>query len=378
MTTKRKIAVLTGTRADYGLLKHLIAEIRQHPALELCLIVTGSHLSAALGMTLGEIEADGNPVAHRIPILEGNPDVTLASARALEGVGKVLVQEKPALLVVLGDRYEAFAATAAATMQNVPVAHIHGGELTLGAVDDALRHSMTKMSWWHFTAAEEYRQRVIHLGEDPRRVFNVGAVFLDALGELAVSAEELEAALGLSLARPLVLATLHPETRSPGKVREHVTALWEGLKLVRPGLVVVTKANADAEGSELNREWERLIAMGELNAVLVSSLGQRLYLGLLKAADVATGNSSSLIIEAPALGTRSVNIGERQRGRVRCPSVLDVNYDSNEIANALRSACAMGRSEVRHPFGVPGVARRIVEVLASADLPTSLVKEFYE
>ncbi len=375
--------VLTGTRADYGLLRHTLREILQHPALELCLVVTGTHLSAAHGETEWEIAADQIPIAHRLPILDGEGDVSRASARALEGVAELLRAENPDVLLVLGDRYETFAAGAAATLLNVPLAHVHGGELTLGAVDDALRHSLTKMAWWHFTAAEEYRQRVIRMGEDPQRVFNLGAPAVDALNGTPVPKEELERAVGLELRPPVVLATFHPETKSPGQAAAQVGILWQGLVAAAPGTVVFTRANADAEGNVVNSTLEKLIAGGEIpHARLVDSLGHRNYFSLLRLADVGFGNSSSLVIEAPILCTPSVNVGQRQEGRVRAPSVTDVGFDPPAIRDALRAAWAPGRrallSGMPHPFGIPGVAKRIVDVLAGAELPRNLIKRFHE
>ena len=383
MTLKRKIMILTGTRADYGLLKNIISKVHSHASLELKLVVTGSHLSSAHGSTIKEIEEDGFPIAYKLPILETSSSVVHSTALAMDGLNSILLKDRPDILLVLGDRYESFAACTAALFNNIPVAHVHGGELTFGAIDDALRHSMTKMAWWHFTSAEEYKKRVIHLGEAPDRVYNVGATAVDALANIDVSSTELEDFLGIKLVSPIVLATFHPETLSPGKATDHVMELWEGLKDSKPGTVIFTKANADSEGSIVNDLLSELIAKVEIpNSVLVSSLGQRRYLGLLKLADVGLGNSSSLVIEAPMLNTPSVNVGRRQEGRLRSPSILDVAYDSSEITKALNKAFSLEfKNSLKgkaHPFGTPGVADRIVTILASASLPKNLVKGFYE
>ena len=374
--------VVTGTRADYGLLRHIIREIDESSTLELCLVVTGSHLSEELGMTIKEIEVDNFAISHRISILdkvEAASSITNATAKMIQRTGEVLIEEKPDLLLVLGDRYESFAATTAATLLNVAIGHVHGGELTLGAVDDALRHSMTKMAWWHFTTAEEYRQRVIKLGEDPERVFNVGSPMLDSMSEKYLTKEELEASLDLELISPVLLVTLHPETRTPGKAASHAQALWAGIRASKPGTVVITKANADAEGTVLNKELLRLWESEPIgNSKIFDSLGHRRYLSLLKLADVAVGNSSSLVIEAPMVGTASVNIGRRQEGRVRSPSIRDVDFIASEISSAIQSSLEVKNSRLTHPFGKPGVAKRIVRILNENQLPDDLVKGFYE
>lgn len=380
MKTKRTIMVVTGTRADYGLLRNSIRAIHQHPALELSLVVTGSHLDPAHN-TIKEIEADGFPIALKLPILSGSSDrhsVSVATAKAITGVSEFVSQNRPDIMLLLGDRYEMFAAATAGLLHNIPVGHIHGGELTLGAIDDALRHSMTKMSWWHFTSAEEYRKRVIHLGEHPSRVFNVGATALDSLSESQMTKEELEKDLNIKFVSPVLLVTFHPETQSPGKAVEHAKILVEGIKKSKPGTVIFTRANADAEGTLVNQFLEK--AVGEIpGAHLVSSLGHKRYLSLLRIADAGVGNSSSLVIEAPMVKTASVNIGLRQEGRLRCPSIIDVSFDANKIADAISRAVSSDFSQnLTHPFGEPGVAKRITEILATTVIPESLVKGFYE
>jgi GDP/UDP-N,N'-diacetylbacillosamine 2-epimerase (hydrolysing) len=381
MSVKRKIMIVSGTRADYGLLKKIICEVHTNVALELQLIVTGSHLSKAHGYTVSEIESDSFPIAHRVTILDESNNVSVATARALEKISNIITEDRPDIVLVLGDRYESFAAATAALLNNVLLAHIHGGELTLGAIDDAFRHAMTKMAMLHFTSAEEYRKRVIHLGEAPERVFNVGAPAVDSLESSHVPIAELEEVLGIKLVSPVVLATFHPETHSPGKSKEHLLAIWEGLKSVKTGSIVFTKANSDAEGNIVNTLLTELINKKEIpNCILVPSLGHRRYLGLLRHADVGLGNSSSLVIEAPMVGTPSVNIGHRQDGRIRSDCVIDVEFEPASIARAITTAYALKKSKSYkpHPFGEPGVAGRIVKILANYDLPKNLMKAFYD
>ena len=380
MSTKRKIMIVTGTRADYGLLRNVIREVHTHPSLELKLVVTGTHLDPAHN-TIKEIEADGFPIAAKLAILSGQTsanDIAHATAKSLTSINEYISTDRPDIAVLLGDRYEMFAAATACLIQHVPVAHIHGGELTFGAIDDAFRHAMTKMSWWHLTSAEVYKNRVIKLGEDPSRVFNVGAPALDALDESNMTREELENDLGMKLISPVLLVTLHPETQSPGKALEHTRILCEGIIQSSAATVIFTKANADAEGNEINNYLDKA-APEFKNGKLVTSLGQKRYLSLLRVSDAGVGNSSSLVIEAPMVKTPSVNIGLRQEGRLRCSSILDVPFEVSKITEAINKAVSPDfKKNVQHPFGEKGVAKRITEILATAPIPKTLVKGFYE
>lgn len=379
--TRRSVMIFTGTRADFGLLKPTIREFLNHKEVDLQLIVTGSHLSEAFGMTLKEIEEDGIPVTEKIPILKDS--ITDSMSLALKEFSDCIKRRKPTMILVLGDRYEAFCACTAALMLNVPIAHLHGGELTFGALDDALRHSMTKMSWWHFTSTEEYRNRVIKLGEDPARVFNVGATAIDSMNFPEMTHAELENYLGCKLVEPVILATMHPETINPGNAEEQLTILWKALKEFKPGTLVFTKANADEEGMRINSLLEKFISSGEIpNSKLVSSLGQKRYFNLMKKSSVVVGNSSSGVIEAPMMGIPSINIGTRQEGRVRSPSVIDVDFNEVNLVKAFSQAVSgnfrSSLSSGTHPFGTPGVSERIVETLINTKIPKTLIKGFYE
>ena len=378
---KRRICVVTGTRAEYGLLKSVMEALAASSDAELQILVTGSHLSKKFGSTVSEIEADGFNITYRLPILsedEESGEVTRAMGRIFDGIGDAFIQLRPHIIVVLGDRYETFAITAAALVQSIPVAHIHGGELTFGAIDEAFRHSMTKMAWWHFTAAEEYRQRVLQLGEDPSRVFTTGALAVDSIARLKpMSFPELESSLGMKLDRPLYVGTFHPETYFPGQAVGHIKEIIDAVKESKPGSVVWTMANADAEGVAINEAIQEFIQQNPgINIKLFDSLGQRRYLSLLKFADAVIGNSSSGILEAPILGTVTVNIGQRQSGRIKCESVLDCKLDKASILKTLKSLPIITNG--KHPFGEPGVADRIVKALLEAELPKNLMKRFID
>ncbi len=340
----RRICFVTGTRAEYGLLYWLMKDVVDDPDLEFQLIVTGTHLEPVFGNTVDIIERDGFTIDRKIPLgITGDApaDTAKAMARALSGVAEALSERKPDLLVLLGDRYETLAAAAAALLTGVPIAHIHGGELTEGAIDDSMRHAITKMAHFHFTAAEPYRMRVIQMGEDPKRVFNVGAVGLDNIVRLDLLGRmELSEALGFDLSDPYFLVTYHPETLgdlSPGRaVGELIKALdaFPGFKLI------ITGVNADPGHSEVA---ERLNAHANAEGdrvLLRQSLGQRNYLSAMKHCAAVVGNSSSGIIEAPAFPVPTVNIGDRQKGRIRSQSVIDCAPEKHSIRRALRDVLA--------------------------------------
>jgi UDP-N-acetylglucosamine 2-epimerase (non-hydrolysing) len=335
---ERRIAVFTGSRAEYGLLRHLICAIEAEPALALQLIVSGSHLSARHGSTVAEIEADGVPIAARVPLsLEATPLPSMAvlTAEALAGVGEALEQLRPELLILLGDRYEAFAAAAAAHLQGIPVAHLHGGETTEGAVDDRLRHAITQLSHWHFTAAEPYRQRVIAMGHPPDRVFNVGPMVLDGLLAAPPACRRAFAqSTGFRFGERNLLVTYHPETLLPDRGVAGFEALLSALEHVRCH-VLFTHPNADAGSASLLQRLQAFVARHPQRCWAVPSLGQERYLAALQLFDAMAGNSSSGVIEAPLVGMPVLNIGGRQAGRLRFGAVHDAPADPEALADLL-------------------------------------------
>jgi UDP-hydrolysing UDP-N-acetyl-D-glucosamine 2-epimerase len=345
---KRRIAVFTGSRAEYGLLRHLIRAIEAEPALALQLIVSGSHLSARYGHTVAEIEADGVAIAARVPLsLDATPEPSMAAltAEALAGVGEALEQLQPELLILLGDRYEAFAAAAAAHLQGIPVAHLHGGETTEGAVDDRLRHAITQLSHWHFTAAEPYRQRVIAMGQPPERVFNVGPMVLDGLLAAAPACRHtFEQSTGFRFGERNLLVTYHPETLLPDRGAAGFEALLTALERV-PCHVLFTYPNADAGHELLLQRLEAFAALYPYRCWAIPSLGQEHYLAALQLFDAMAGNSSSGVIEAPLLGMPVLNVGGRQAGRLRFGMVHDVPAESDVLADTLERLLLQGQRQ---------------------------------
>lgn len=377
--TQRRIAVLTTSRADYGLLGSVIDGIEADPALDLCLVVSGTHLVPAHGLTARAIEADGRAVSERVEMLLA-ADTPRAVATSM-GLGmiafaEVLERRRPDLLVVLGDRFEILSAAAAALPLRVPVAHIHGGEATFGALDEQVRHAVTKLSHLHFVATAEYARRVEQLGEEPWRVTVSGAPGLDAIARAPrLSDAELSRRVGLDVTRPTLVVTFHPPTLEDGDPAAQVDAVLA--TVARTGLqIVLTAPNADAGGQAVAARMEEFVALHPL-ARLVKSLGTPAYLSLLARARAMVGNSSSGILEAPSFALPVVNVGSRQAGRLRAANVIDVEPEPVDLAAGLATALSEGfRTSLvglENPYGDGRAAERIVAVLRSAPLGARLV-----
>lgn len=374
--TKRKICVVTGTRAEYGLLYWLMKEIQADDTLELQLVVTGMHLSPEFGLTYKQIEEDGFVIDEKVEmLLSSDTAVGVAKSMGLATIGfaDVFDRLKPDLLVILGDRFEMLAAAQVALINSISIAHIHGGELTFGAYDDAIRHSITKMATWHFTSTEEHKIRVIQLGESPKRVWNVGALGIENILKLQLLTEnELYTQLNLDKNRPLLLITYHPETNGDVK---GIYPLLSALHTYSNMNLVFTKANADNGGRLINEAIEKYTAQNE-HAYLFDSLGQLRYLSAVKHAKVVIGNSSSGLIEVPYLHTPTVNCGYRQEGRQRPSSVFDTELNEESIRKGIANALHFTRSYERI-FGDGNVSRKIGNILK--ELPSYLIqKEFYD
>lgn len=385
---KRKICVLTGTRADYGLLYWLLKELQSDSRVELQLIVTGMHLSSEFGMTCGFIEQDGFKINEKIEcLLSSDTPVAIAKSVALGVVGyaESLSRLQPDLLVLLGDRFEVMAAAQAAMLSKVPIAHLHGGESTEGLIDEAIRHSVTKMSHLHFVAAEIYRKRVIQLGEDPSRVFNVGATGVDNIRrqELYTQQQIFDLIPQLSAgAGPIFLVTYHPVTlsnRSPGEATKELFSALDDFPEAR---VILTKTNADTFGREINLLLEQYANKNRDRVHLSASLGQKLYLSVMSISDVVIGNSSSGIIEAPAMHVPTVNIGPRQRGRARAQSILDAEEGRGAIVAAINHALSTEFRAVTQKasqvYGQGDTAFQIKEKIVNYNLDGILFKKFYD
>ena len=382
----RKICIFTSTRADWGLQRGVAELIGQSDELQLQLLVSGSHLSEKHGMTVREIEADGFVADAQVEILSFNDTpsgICKSMGEALGGYGEALGELRPDLLVVLGDRYESFCVAAAAQIQRIPIAHIHGGETTEGAVDEAFRHSITKMAHLHFPACEEYRRRIIQLGEDPAQVFNVGALGLENIRKISLmDREELFQSIQFRLDRPFFLVTFHPVTLENATSGEQFDELLAALDQFPDHGIVFTKANADTDGQIINDRIDAYAKARPERCLAVSSLGLRRYLSAMKICDAVVGNSSSGILETPALGIPSVNIGDRQKGRIRTPSIIDCKPNQDAIATALQKALdpefKNSLQGMIHPCEQEDTAGQIVEKVGQINLDGLLKKSFYD
>jgi len=382
----KTICFFTGTRAEYGLLRPLMKAIAASPDAHLRTLVTGTHLAESSGSTWREIEADGIPIDERVEVLlDGGTDASVCTAMGL-GImryAEALKRLAPDLLVVLGDRFEALAVAAAATVCRVPVAHIHGGELTLGAMDDAFRHAITKMSHLHFTSTEAYRRRVIQLGEEPSRVLNVGALGVENIRTLPlVGRREVEQRLDLAPGQPYFLVTFHPATLDAQPPREQLAALLGALEAFPEYMYLFTGANADPGGGELNRLLAVSAQAQPGRFRFCMSLGATLYLSAARAAAAVVGNSSSGIIEIPSLGVPTVDIGNRQQGRIRGDSVIHCAPDTAAIHAAIATAIGddfrSRAAAASNPYDRPGTSRLIANCLLASDAGALLNKVFYD
>lgn len=381
----RKVCVVTGTRAEFGLLRWLMGEIQSHPQLELQVIATGMHLSPEFGSTYREIEEAGFEIDARVEMLlssDTSTAVTKSMGLGVIGFADAFERLAPDIVVVLGDRFEIFAATSAAMIAGVPVAHLHGGETTEGAFDEAIRHSITKMSHLHFVAADEYRQRVIQLGEHPDRVFNFGGMGIDAIRRIKLlSREELERSLELSFGEKSLLVTFHPVTLEGGaSSAAQMGELLAALEGLDDTTLIFTMPNADTGGRELSA-MVREFAQGHPNAKVYMSLGQLRYFSCLAQIDGVVGNSSSGLAEAPSFKIGTVNIGDRQKGRLKANSVIDCEPNQKAIEAALEQLYSAefqaSLAAVSNPYGNGGASKAIVKALAEYPLENIRKKQFY-
>lgn len=381
----RKICVVTGTRAEYGLLFWLLKEIQADKDLELQLIVTGMHLSPEFGLTYKEIQKDFKITKKVEMLLSSDSHVGISKSMGLAQIGFAEAYEelKPDMLVVLGDRYEIFSAASAAMIANIPIAHIHGGETTEGAFDEAIRHSITKMSHLHFTSTKEYQNRVIQLGENPKRVFNVGAMGIQSIKKLKLlSKEEFEKSIDFKLNKKNILVTFHPVTLENATAKEQFQELLNAIDELKDTHIIFTKANSDKDGRVINKMIDDYASKNSNKCVGFASLGQLRYLSALKFIDATVGNSSSGLLEAPSFKIGTINIGDRQKGRIKASSVInakptqkDINKAfkklySQEFQNVLKSTC--------NPYDNGSTSKKIKEIIKETSLKGILNKSFYD
>jgi len=382
---KRKICVVTGSRADYGLLRPLLFEIKKDRALSLQLVATGMHLSPEFGLTYKEIYKDGFCIDERVDIgISSDTGVGIAQSTALAvaGLAKAYKRLKPDIVVLLGDRYEILGAAIASVISRIPIAHIHGGESTEGAMDESFRHAITKMSLLHLTCSQDYTKRVIQLGENPKTVFNAGALGIDNIKNLRlISKERLEKELKLKFKKRNLLVTFHPVTLENNTSGKQFGNLLSVLSEIKDALIIFTKANSDTDGRIINSMIEGYVRSHPKDSKVFASMGQLSYLSTMNLVDAVVGNSSSGIIEAPAFKVGAINIGDRQRGRIRAKNIIDCDPSRAAIKKAFKELFSSDFQRTlkltKNPYGEGKAAKRIKNILKKAKLENVLKKPFY-
>lgn len=381
----KKICVVTGTRAEYGLLYWLLKEIEADKDLELQLIATGMHLSPEFGLTYQTIEKEFK-INKKIEMLLSS-DTSVGISKSM-GLAQISFAEsydelKPDIVIVLGDRYEIFSATSAAMIARIPIAHLHGGEKTEGAFDESIRHSITKMSHLHFTATNEYKNRVIQLGEHPSRVFNVGGMGIENIKRLKLlSKDEFEKSIEFKLNSKNILVTFHPVTLENSTAKEQFQQLLDAIDELEDTNIIFTKANSDTDGRVINQMIDEYVTKNSNKSVVFTSLGQLRYLSALQYVDAVVGNSSSGLAEAPSFRIGTINIGDRQKGRIKASSVIDCEPNKDSILKSFEKLYSKEFQETLkttiNPYGDGYASKKIVEILKNVDLKNILKKSFYD
>jgi len=361
-------------------------EIQAVPEFELQIIATGMHLSSAFGLTYQVIETDGFKINQKVEMLLSSDSpsaISKSTGLGIIGFADAFNNLNPDLIIVLGDRYEILAASTAAMFTNIPIAHIHGGETTQGAYDEAIRHSITKMSWWHFVAAEEYRSRVIQLGEHPNRVFLVGGMGVDRIHKTKLlTKSDLENKVGFKFVDKNLMVTYHPVTLEDETSQEQFNELLDCLNKLNDTNIIFTFCNSDTNGRIINSMIHAFVEKNPSNTKAFTSMGQLNYLSTLQFVDGVIGNSSSGLAEAPTFKVGTVNIGDRQKGRLKADSVIDCNPDQKSIMKAIKKLYSKDFQKklinVQNPYGDEHATEKIINVLKNHMLPKELKKEFYD
>ena len=383
---KRSICVITGTRAEYGLLYWLMKSIKDDPKLNLQIIATGMHLSHEFGLTYKEIENDGFHINCKIEMLlsaDTPSAISKSTGMGLIGFADAYNELNPDIVVVLGDRFEILAASIAALFAKIPIAHISGGETTTGAFDEAIRHSITKMAWWHFVAADEYQKRVVQLGEDPKRVINVGGLGVDAIRKARLlTKKELMSKTGLKFGNKNLLITYHPVTLEKQTSQKHFKSLLNVLGELRDVNLIFTMPNADSDGRIIKQMIGDFVNRYKERSLSFTSMGHIKYLSTLQFVDGVIGNSSSGLAEAPTFKVGTINIGDRQKGRLKAKSVIDCNPTKGSIKKAIETLYSenfqMILPSVENPYGTGNAIEKIMKVLIKVGIPSEPKKEFYD
>lgn len=385
MAHKRKVLVVTGTRAEYGLMRWVLQYLHDDSEIELQIVATGMHLSPEFGLTYKTIIEDGFVISRKIEMLLSS-DTSIGLSKSM-GLGMISFSEvysdlNPDIVLVLGDRFEIFSAVSSAMVSRIPVAHIHGGEATEGLVDEAIRHSITKMSHVHFTATEAYRDRVIQLGEQPDKVFCTGTPGLDNISNLSLyNKVEFEKSINFNIGEKCFLVTFHPVTLENGTSANQFDELLKAIEYFKDFKVIFTLPNADTDGRIVIEKIQRYVSLNSKEAIAFTSLGQIRYLSALKYVSMVIGNSSSGLTEVPSFKIPTINIGDRQKGRIKAESVIDCLPLKEEIIKSISLGLSVEFQakllNIQNPYGNGGASKKIVEILKNIDLKDLLKKKFY-
>ena len=382
---RRKICIVTGTRAEYGLLYWIMKGIQNDPALDLQIIVTGMHLSPEFGLTFQEIINDGFFINNKVEmLLSGDTPSAISKSTGLGMIGfaDAFEELKPDIVTLLGDRYELLAAASTALFANIPIAHISGGETTTGAFDEAIRHSITKMGWWHFVAAKEYKKRVIQLGEDPNRVHHVGSISIDNIKKTKLlNKTNLEKLLGLKFKKKNLIMTYHPVTLEKESSKNNLQSLLNVLDKLNDTYIIFTEPNADTDNRIIKRMIKKFVLSHKKNSISFASMGRLNYLSALQFVDGVIGNSSSGLTEAPTFKIGTINIGDRQNGRLKADSIIDCTSEEESIFDAVKTLYSSqfqnNLKKINNPYGVDNTTEKIISVLKNSKIPKNLKKKFY-
>ena len=382
----KKICVVTGTRAEYGLLYWLMKSIQTDSELELQIIATGMHLSPEFGLTYKFIEKDGFYINKKIEMLlsaDTPTAITKSTGLGMIGFADAFQELESDIILVLGDRYELLAACTAALLAKIPIAHIHGGETTEGAYDEAIRHSITKMAWWHFVAIEDYKKRVIQLGENPQRVYNVGGLGVDAIKKAKLLLKsELINQMGIKFGEKNLLITYHPVTLENQTSQNDFQALLDVLHDLEDIYCIFTMPNADCSGRIIKQMISEFVSINNQRSIEFVSMGHMNYISTFQYVDGVVGNSSSGLLEAPTFKIGTINIGDRQKGRLKASSVIDCKPTKESIGKAVDELYSEGfqsiLKSVENPYGEGDVVHKIINILKKQPIPEVQKKEFYD
>lgn len=383
---KRKICVFTGSRSEYGLLYWLMQNIKKDRNLKLQIIASGMHLSSEFGSTYKEIEKDGFKIDKKVNMRLSSENITGVAKSTGTGLikfAKAMADLRPDVLIVLGDRFEALSVASAALFMQIPIAHIHGGEVTVGSIDDSIRHSISKMSWWHFVATKEYRKRVIQLGENPKRVFQVGGMGVDAIKKTKlINKENLQNKLGFKFGEKFFLVTFHPVTNERNNAGKQIKEILYALSELKNTKFIFTAPNADLYGNIIKKHVYNFVTTNSKKCFFFKSMGRINYLSVLQFVDGVIGNSSSGLSEAPSFKIGTINIGDRQKGRIKASSIIDCSPKKKSINSAIKKLYSRKFQQklksTKNPYGIGNASKKIFSIIKNKRLPKNLKKEFFD